>query len=638
MLLTIGMIVKNEEKYLRRCLNALLPILRSIKSELIIADTGSADSTFEIAGEFTDKVFKYDWADDFAAARNSVIRRAKGMWFMAIDADEILESPEEIIGFFKSGEYKYYRSATYIIRNVISSGNELSSDLNAIRILRLEPDTRYVNAVHEQFEKINGPTKYLRAVVRHYGYSSDEDNKEHLKFKINRNLELLFKELREKPKECTVYLHLSNAYGALEEYEKAIDYALRGLKLSVEQKNSLLYVFYFNVIFNNFQLEKYQIAVDLCNEYFHARPKALGMDLEIYMLKADSCYHLGMFADAADSFYNYLKFYMEFIKGSYRTIDTFQHSMKYTSEYHYRYAVIMLARSYIKLGDLLKAEGCLALEDDDRFLSDKYNIKGWIDVRLDIMEIKREFASLAELYDSLDENSAAYMREVLEPRLDTDLNSLILNSFSNENVSSGDYKGLMRLRYEFSAGIMNKASVLSFICAADMSMPVYADAAYFAVISGVDIKSIASVIDADDVGKYFYNNSYHHFKDIALLVCNALKGRTGGKTTETKVWLEALFYKELISNALTDDSGIGDIFRAFCLISVDVAAYIFNDEFLSDDMVKNLPKRYRAGFYCGKAIHYAENGNINECTGYFKKVKALDPRLGRAADSYISTL
>ena len=45
MQLSIGMIVKNEEKYLDRCLAAIKPILDSIDSELIIADTGSTDST-----------------------------------------------------------------------------------------------------------------------------------------------------------------------------------------------------------------------------------------------------------------------------------------------------------------------------------------------------------------------------------------------------------------------------------------------------------------------------------------------------------------------------------------------------------------------------------------------------------------
>ena len=49
MLLSIGMIVKNEEKYLEQCLTGLKQILDNVDSELIIADTGSTDRTVEIA-------------------------------------------------------------------------------------------------------------------------------------------------------------------------------------------------------------------------------------------------------------------------------------------------------------------------------------------------------------------------------------------------------------------------------------------------------------------------------------------------------------------------------------------------------------------------------------------------------------
>ena len=91
MILSIGMIVKNEEKNLDRCLSALQPILENIDSELIIADTGSEDKTVEIAKKYTDNVFYFEWINDFSAARNSTLNRAKGKWYMFIDADEYLD-------------------------------------------------------------------------------------------------------------------------------------------------------------------------------------------------------------------------------------------------------------------------------------------------------------------------------------------------------------------------------------------------------------------------------------------------------------------------------------------------------------------------------------------------------------------
>jgi len=101
-ILSIGMIVKNEEKVLRRCLESLKSITQQIKSEIIIADTGSTDSTVEIAKEYTDNVFYFEWINDFAAARNSTLEKAKGKWFLFIDADEYFdEDTSEVVNFFK---------------------------------------------------------------------------------------------------------------------------------------------------------------------------------------------------------------------------------------------------------------------------------------------------------------------------------------------------------------------------------------------------------------------------------------------------------------------------------------------------------------------------------------------------------
>ena len=49
MLLSIVMMVKNEEKYLDKTLYSLQNLMNDIDSELIILDTGSTDKTIDIA-------------------------------------------------------------------------------------------------------------------------------------------------------------------------------------------------------------------------------------------------------------------------------------------------------------------------------------------------------------------------------------------------------------------------------------------------------------------------------------------------------------------------------------------------------------------------------------------------------------
>ena len=46
---SIGIMVKNEEAHLRNCLGALMPLLEELSGEIVVLDTGSTDSSKEIA-------------------------------------------------------------------------------------------------------------------------------------------------------------------------------------------------------------------------------------------------------------------------------------------------------------------------------------------------------------------------------------------------------------------------------------------------------------------------------------------------------------------------------------------------------------------------------------------------------------
>ena len=85
--ISVCMIVKNETANLARCLQSV----KDIADEIIIVDTGSEDQTVQIAQAFTDKVFHFDWSDDFSAARNQSLKQATGDWILIIDADEVLD-------------------------------------------------------------------------------------------------------------------------------------------------------------------------------------------------------------------------------------------------------------------------------------------------------------------------------------------------------------------------------------------------------------------------------------------------------------------------------------------------------------------------------------------------------------------
>jgi glycosyltransferase involved in cell wall biosynthesis len=88
---TIGlsMIVKNGGDDLRLCLESV----RSLVDQIVIADTGSTDSTRDTAAEFGATVVSFPWKDHYAEARNAALEPLTTDWILVLDADEEL-TPE----------------------------------------------------------------------------------------------------------------------------------------------------------------------------------------------------------------------------------------------------------------------------------------------------------------------------------------------------------------------------------------------------------------------------------------------------------------------------------------------------------------------------------------------------------------
>ena len=93
---SVCLIVKNEEAVLKRCLDSL----KDIADEYVIVDTGSDDSTKEIASAYTDRIYDLEWTDDFAAARNYAFSKCSCDYIYSADADEMLD--DKAIAQFKA--------------------------------------------------------------------------------------------------------------------------------------------------------------------------------------------------------------------------------------------------------------------------------------------------------------------------------------------------------------------------------------------------------------------------------------------------------------------------------------------------------------------------------------------------------
>ncbi len=232
-LLSIGMIFKNEERCIERCLKSLEPLRRAIPCELVMADTGAEDGSRAIAEKYADEVFDFEWIDDFSAARNAVMDRCTGKWYMSIDCDEWLDKDiSELTAFLKKKPKVDF--AFVILRDYISKElekSELYSDFHALRLMRMGTGERFHGAIHESWA-YREPTERLNHTLFHhdgYFFSDAESQKK----KKQRNMKLLREKLRETPEDLRTLNQCIESGNADADF---IQYIQRAVKLIKDRR------------------------------------------------------------------------------------------------------------------------------------------------------------------------------------------------------------------------------------------------------------------------------------------------------------------------------------------------------------------------------------------------------------------
>lgn len=431
MLLSIGMIVKNEEKYLEKCLTALKPILENVDSELIIADTGSTDRTFEIAKKFTDNVFHFEWINDFAAARNSTLDRAQGEWYMFIDADEILTDCTDLINFFNSGEYKKYLTATITIKSYNDlSKLDLFNSYNLYRLSRKDAELHFVGAIHETLSPIRRPVKNLKVIADHYGYVVKENGKtlDTLEKKSSRNLEMLFRKLEEGKKNGDlsplVYSQIADCYLMLDNSEEALKYLDLGMDYC-DPKNIVIINYYNKKLKALNRLGRYDEIIELCRKYFSkdntARKGRLVTDNHVYFYWAAACYALGDYDEVINKTALGFDIYRDYRSGklytpelNYSGFETTIPMLKHLCTYF-----ITACEKQERFGDAAAVLPNMPLED---FMTDAEFMERYLKVRKIVME-KTNYNKLPDLYYRLD-----------APNRQKYINVLIRNVFATKQL------------------------------------------------------------------------------------------------------------------------------------------------------------------------------------------------------------
>lgn len=226
-LLSISILVSGREETTEKCIASLEGLREKVACELILTDTGCSEEMHKRLEEKADRILKFTWCNDFAAARNVGLRAAKGQWFMFMDDDEWFEDTAEIEDFFLSGEYRSCESASYIVRNYVNMEGTVWRDTPLVRMTRNRPDSRFFYPVHESLWPLLEPRKNLGDYVHHYGYASSDP--EVLLAKRKRNLDILLPAIESDPHCMKHYLQGVTEYQAMDDYASACRMADAGI-------------------------------------------------------------------------------------------------------------------------------------------------------------------------------------------------------------------------------------------------------------------------------------------------------------------------------------------------------------------------------------------------------------------------
>jgi glycosyltransferase involved in cell wall biosynthesis len=219
MQISVAMIVKNEQEMLARA-------LESVKEadEKIVCDTGSTDSTIEIAKKYTDKIYTdFVWCDHFGKARQHSKDKCAGDWIMNLDGDEYLEN--DFSDVRKAVEEAEKMGAQFI--NVLVKSIKGSAHNWFPRIYKNIPEVKWKGAAHNYLELVKGEKKtYQSNIVQRYDYSPAH------KLDPDRTLRILSKAVKKDPELVRERYYLAREYYYRKKYKECIRHLKAYLKRS----------------------------------------------------------------------------------------------------------------------------------------------------------------------------------------------------------------------------------------------------------------------------------------------------------------------------------------------------------------------------------------------------------------------
>ncbi len=194
---SLTMIVRDEEENLGDCLEGVV----ELADEMVIVDTGSSDATRDIARHFGAKVTEFEWCDDFSAARNAALDRARGEWIFVLDADDRILDRDQVLLRALFERLPADDRAFCMHRVSLATDGHVGSEIEQALLFRRSEDVRWRYRVHEQITPalLQRDVIFTSTDIRiiHTGYRDAAT----LAAKAERNFRIVQKELADRPED-----------------------------------------------------------------------------------------------------------------------------------------------------------------------------------------------------------------------------------------------------------------------------------------------------------------------------------------------------------------------------------------------------------------------------------------------------
>ena len=615
-LLTITMLVSDRIETIEKCMKSLKSLLERVPSELIVVDTAGNEECLEIVRQYADKIIPFEWCNDFAKARNTGLKEAKGQWVMFLDDDEWFESTKEIEEFFLKEIYKKYNSASYVIRNYFNKEGSKWDDRIIIRICRLTSEVCFRGKIHEYLAPIYAPTYRMNDYVHHYGYVFE--NKEKEQEHAWRNIIPLLEERKENPKDFHVAAQLVQEYLAIGEHYAALE-VVQGINTLAERytKREEKYTAYIQVmeIRLYMNMRRYQIAYDRGKEILQEKEILLLTRGCISGLMVGICAILKKYEEALVYVDEYLGLEKKWRQADLKYIDSFNMERQFLNESEAR------RMELVKLNLQLKLE---YWEEADNWFKQIIWKEPWVcmvkDTATDVIKVLlhctnspdshpayKDALEAVIKYKNLQKILYTEIEKISEEQKEKILSFMVLVEPTDINLLHFHWE------YYWRTNNKEKAKTLLEIMNEKGFSFLDTEAVYWKCLDKMNLE-ISPYIKSISIKEYFtrVNNLYVKFDVKTCEIVNRVLWKNISEKDIRYKYAKGLFLEKqfLQESESLEDKKIWEYFLFISKYWYSCAKDLYRMEVFEGELLSALPSRYQFAWYITNAEKYKDNFSI----------------------------